>query len=276
MYCAPFALPVSIGVSRKRYLSALTSTPTDERLAATLAANLAALARGAAIFASMTSRNMSRPSKSGPKLPSLNSTSLRSPKSDLLPWRRVGLGLGADLGDPAANLRRAVALLREAGLEIEAVSSLYRTKPWRVTDQPFRRRLRPCAQRARTVGAARSRSATERRSAAARPALGPRPIDIDLLFIEDMRWRDRRLTLPHEGLMQRAFVLLPLAEIAPDVVVDGARLTEAAGVVDRSGVVRWAHFEVATALTLNLTLRHEHDAKDTRLIISSHYAAYLR
>jgi 2-amino-4-hydroxy-6-hydroxymethyldihydropteridine diphosphokinase len=187
---------------------------------------------------------MSRPSKSGPKLQKseLNKSEITEPA--LLPRRRVGLGLGANLGDPAANLRRAVALLREAGLEIEAVSSLYRTKPWGVTDQPDFVNACALARSALEPLALLDLVQATERAMGRRPTRrwGPRPIDIDLLFIEDMRWRDRRLTLPHEGLMQRAFVLLPLAEIAPDVVVDGARLTEAAGVVDRSGVVRMGPF----------------------------------
>ena len=182
---------------------------------------------------------MSRPSKSGLKLPKSELT-----KPDPLPLRRVGLGLGANLGDPAANLRRAVALLREAGLDIEAVSSLYRTKPWGVTDQPDFVNACALARSALEPLALLDLVQATERAMGRRPTRrwGPRPIDIDLLFIEDMRWRDRRLTLPHEGLMQRAFVLLPLAEIAPDLVIDGLRLAEAAGVVDRSGVVRMGAF----------------------------------
>ncbi len=161
-----------------------------------------------------------------------------------LPWRRVGLGLGANLGDPAANLRRAVALLGEAGLEIEAMSSLYRTKPWGVTDQPDFVNACAIARAALEPLALLDLVQATERAMGRRPGLrwGPRPIDIDLLFIEHATWRDRRLTLPHEGLMQRAFVLLPLAEIAPDLVVGGVRLADAAEAVDRSGVVRIGPF----------------------------------
>ena len=158
--------------------------------------------------------------------------------------RCVGLGLGANLGDPAANLRRAVALLREAGLEIEAISSLYRTKPWGVTDQPDFINACALARTALEPLALLDLVQATERAMGRRPTRrwGPRPIDIDLLFIEDAPWRDRRLTLPHEGLMERAFVLLPLAEIAPDLVVGGRRLADAADVVDRSGVVRIGAF----------------------------------
>jgi 2-amino-4-hydroxy-6-hydroxymethyldihydropteridine diphosphokinase len=175
---------------------------------------------------------MSPPSKSGLKLP----------KPELT--RRVGLGLGANLGDPAANLRRAVALLREAGLDIEAVSSLYRTKPWGVTDQPDFVNACALARSALEPLALLDLVQATERAMGRRPTRrwGPRPIDIDILFIEDAPWRDRRLILPHEGLMQRAFVLLPLAEIAPDLIIGGANLADAARDVDRSGVVRIGAF----------------------------------
>ena len=160
------------------------------------------------------------------------------------PLRRAGLGLGANLGDPAANLRRAVALLREAGLEIEAVSSLYRTKPWGMTDQPdfvnacvlVRTALAPLAllDLVQATEQAMGRRATLR--------WGPRAIDIDILFVEGAPWRDSRLTLPHEGLLHRAFVLLPLAEIAPDLTINGVRIAEAAVTVDCGGATRIGAF----------------------------------
>jgi len=192
---------------------------------------------------------MSPPSKSGLKLPKPELakpelTKREGAKLKPLPQRRVGLGLGANLGDPAANLRRAVALLREAGLDIEAVSSLYRTKPWGVTDQPDFVNACALARSALEPLALLDLVQATERAMGRRPTRrwGPRPIDIDLLFMEGAPWRDRRLTLPHEGLMQRAFVLLPLAEIAPDLAIGGVRLADAAGVVDRSGVVRIGAF----------------------------------
>jgi 2-amino-4-hydroxy-6-hydroxymethyldihydropteridine diphosphokinase len=174
---------------------------------------------------------MSPRSKSGPKLP--------RPEP-----RRAFLGLGANLGDPAANLRRAVALLREAGLEIEAVSSFYRTKPWGVTDQPDF--VNACV-RASTALAPLDLldlvQATEK-AMGRRPTRrwGPRAIDIDILFMEGAPWRDARLTLPHEGILNRAFVLLPLAEIAPDLVIEGVRIADAASTIERGGATRIGAF----------------------------------
>ena len=149
----------------------------------------------------------------------------------------VGLGLGANLGDPAANLRRAVEALTRAGLSFEALSSLYRTKPWGVTDQPDF--VNACAL-ARTnlepLALLDLLQATERALGRRRTLRwGPRAIDIDLLFHGDATWRDARLTLPHPGLMERAFVLLPLAEIAPEMVIGGVSLAEAASKIDPDG-----------------------------------------
>jgi 2-amino-4-hydroxy-6-hydroxymethyldihydropteridine diphosphokinase len=157
---------------------------------------------------------------------------------------RIGLGLGANLGDAPASLRRAVVLLGEAGLVFDAVSSLYATKPWGVTDQPDF--VNACAL-ARTIldplplldlikatEQAMGRRETRR--------WGPRVIDIDLLFYDDLRWRDERLTLPHPGVLERAFVLLPLIEIAPDLVLEGTRLSSAAASADARGIARLSPF----------------------------------
>jgi 2-amino-4-hydroxy-6-hydroxymethyldihydropteridine diphosphokinase len=157
---------------------------------------------------------------------------------------RIGLGLGANLGDAPASLRRAVDLLREAGLAFDAVSSLYSTKPWGVTDQPdfvnacalARTNLDPLPllDLIKATEQAMGRRETRR--------WGPRVIDIDLLFYDDLRWSDERLILPHPGVLERAFVLLPLAEIAPDLVLDGTRLASAAAAADARGIARLSPF----------------------------------
>ncbi|HUO55775.1 MAG TPA: 2-amino-4-hydroxy-6-hydroxymethyldihydropteridine diphosphokinase [Rhodoblastus sp.] len=160
---------------------------------------------------------------------------------DLAPIeRRIGLGFGANLGDPTANIGRAVAALREAGISFDALSSFYATPPWGVTDQPdfvnacalARTRLAPLdlLDLVKATERAIGRRETTR--------WGPRVIDIDLLFYEDVIWRDDRLTLPHPGLLNRAFVLVPLAEIAPDLLIDGARVAEAAARIDARGIRR--------------------------------------
>jgi 2-amino-4-hydroxy-6-hydroxymethyldihydropteridine diphosphokinase len=65
---------------------------------------------------------------------------------------------------------------------------------------------------------------------------GPRPIDIDLIAYDDIAMSSPDLTLPHPHLFERAFVLVPLAEIAPDRLIKGRRVRDALAQVDRTGI----------------------------------------
>ncbi len=143
----------------------------------------------------------------------------------------AALALGANMGDPAANIAEAVRRLAAVpGLTLVAASSLYRTAPWGVTDQPAflnaavlaRTSLAPRALLAETQAIERAMGRT--------PGLrwGPRPIDIDLLWVGDAVLADADLTLPHPALFERGFVLLPLAEIAGERVLAGRSIGEAA------------------------------------------------
>ena len=67
---------------------------------------------------------------------------------------------------------------------------------------------------------------------------GPRPVDIDLLAYDDLILEEPHLTLPHPRLFDRAFVLVPLAEIAPEKVIAGTRMADALAGVDTKGVVK--------------------------------------
>jgi 2-amino-4-hydroxy-6-hydroxymethyldihydropteridine diphosphokinase len=150
------------------------------------------------------------------------------------------LGLGGNVVDAAATIAAALARLDEAGVRIVARSSLYRTAPWGKTDQPAF--VNACA-RARTELSPRAlldrilaveldlgRERGER--------WGPRTIDIDILDYAGLALDEPGLTLPHPRLAERAFVLIPLAEIAPDYVVAGRRARDWAASVDASGVTR--------------------------------------
>lgn len=143
----------------------------------------------------------------------------------------IGLGLGGNIGDPAATIRAALDALKLREIaKIKKVSSLYRTVPWGGVAQPDYANacaigctdLAPLAlldaikQLERDLG----RVDTVR--------WGPRVIDIDILYYEDVALTDKRLVIPHRELFNRAFVLIPLAEIAPDLVIAGCRVTEAA------------------------------------------------
>jgi 2-amino-4-hydroxy-6-hydroxymethyldihydropteridine diphosphokinase len=143
----------------------------------------------------------------------------------------IGLGLGGNVGDPARTLRAALEALPARGVAvIDKASSLYRTAPWGGVAQPDyanacaigRTDLPPfdlldaIKQLERDLG----RVETVR--------WGPRVIDIDILFYGDLAMQDERLVIPHRDLMNRAFVLIPLAEIAPDLVIAGRRVADAA------------------------------------------------
>jgi 2-amino-4-hydroxy-6-hydroxymethyldihydropteridine diphosphokinase len=155
---------------------------------------------------------------------------------------RVGFGLGSNIGDKPDNIRKALKLLEDLGVaRLTAVSRIYRTPPWGVLDQGDfanacaigETRLSPYELLAavKKIEADMGREPTRR--------WGPRLIDVDILFLGDHTLDDPELTLPHKELFGRGFVLLPLAEIAPDLVLDGVPVAEALEGVDSEGVRPW-------------------------------------
>lgn len=152
---------------------------------------------------------------------------------------RVFLGLGGNLGDPARAMGEALRLLDQGpDTRVAAVSPLYRTPPWGKTDQPdflnaaaeLRTRLSPhdllelCLDAEHKLKRVRN----ER--------WGPRLIDIDILLFGDRRVQEPGLDIPHPRLLERAFVLVPLAAIAPDLVMDGRTIAEHALSVEQAGI----------------------------------------
>ncbi len=131
----------------------------------------------------------------------------------------VYLGLGANLGDRLHNLRQALSMLGEKA-HVECVSSVYETEPVGYADQPLflnavcraTTALRP-RQLLKFVKAIEKKLG---RTAGFRNA--PRPADIDILYYDDEILHVKELTIPHPRLKERAFVLVPLAEIAADIV----------------------------------------------------------
>jgi len=155
---------------------------------------------------------------------------------------RVGFGLGSNIGDKPANIREALRLLEERGVaRLTAVSRVYRTPPWGVLDQgDF---ANACAIRETTLSPYELLAAVKKIEAdmGREPSRrwGPRLIDVDILFLGDHTLDDPELTLPHKELFGRGFVLRPLVEIAPDLVLDGLPVAEALGTVDVEGVRPW-------------------------------------
>jgi 2-amino-4-hydroxy-6-hydroxymethyldihydropteridine diphosphokinase len=151
------------------------------------------------------------------------------------------IALGGNMGDVRATFDRAIALLCDDGaVQLTARSSDYRTPPWGVTDQPSFVNAVIAVSTALSPHALLTRmQACENllgRDRAQQRHWGPRPIDLDLLAYDDMTLHDPDLTLPHPYLFERAFVLVPLAEIAADRVIAGTRVRDALARVESVGV----------------------------------------
>jgi 2-amino-4-hydroxy-6-hydroxymethyldihydropteridine diphosphokinase len=142
------------------------------------------------------------------------------------------LGLGSNVGDREAHLRRAIEDLRAQGVAVDAASSLYETEPvGEFLDQPdflnaavqVRTSLDPeeLLDRCKAIE-------DEHGRASASPRHGPRPIDIDLLLLGEIEMSTERLTLPHPEVTSRRFVLVPLLELDPELrLPDGTELRAA-------------------------------------------------
>ena len=154
---------------------------------------------------------------------------------------RAYLGIGSNVGDKAALLADCVARLALVpGIRVVARSHDYRTPPWGDTDQDWflngalavdttlspHDLLNACLAIETAMGRVRERR------------WGPRIIDIDVLHYAGAQVDDERLVLPHRYVRERAFVLVPLDEIAPDLVIGGERVVEALAKLDRTGIER--------------------------------------
>ena len=163
--------------------------------------------------------------------------------NDMNEYRAAYLSLGANLGNREETLRGAVAQLAAAdGVEMDAVSSLYETAPWGKTDQP---RFLNIAAALRTKLApeallALAQTVENRLGRVRHEHWGPRTIDVDILHIEGVEQNTPALTLPHPYMLERAFVLVPLAEIAPALVVRGKKIEEWKQMTGSGGVTRVA------------------------------------
>lgn len=151
------------------------------------------------------------------------------------------LALGSNLGDRAASLARALELLaRDELTAISRLSSVYETAPIGPVPQPdfynlvceiqtiitAPELLTHCLELEADLGRVR------------REAWGPRTIDIDLLWYDEERIDTRSLTLPHPRMLERSFVMVPLAEIAPRLVLDGETAASHAASLGGTGIRR--------------------------------------
>jgi 2-amino-4-hydroxy-6-hydroxymethyldihydropteridine diphosphokinase len=159
--------------------------------------------------------------------------------------QRIGyIGLGSNVGDRRLHLQEAVDALAGAGIGVLAVSSVYDTDPvGEVLDQPsflnaclrIETALEPLelldvvklleSELGRSVGQVRH---------------GPRVIDIDILLLGELELRLPRISLPHEQLLSRRFVLIPALELDFELTAGGKRLADALAALSLQEGVRWA------------------------------------
>ena len=156
---------------------------------------------------------------------------------------KVFLGLGGNVGDSRAVLDRAVSLLDDgADIRLLVRSSDYQTPPWGVENQsPF---VNLCLAIETTMTPHQLLAHTQEverelgRNRAAETRWGPRTCDIDILSYGDLTLDDPDLILPHPRMLERGFVLMPLAEIAPNQMIGGRPIQEWLRTVDTAGIAR--------------------------------------
>ncbi len=134
-----------------------------------------------------------------------------------MPSHTVYLSLGSNLGDRAANLRAAIAALVEMGVRVTRISSSYETEPVDYLDQPW---FLNCVIEVETSLAPQAllhelRVIESQLGSKKEFAKGPRLLDMDILLYDDLAIELPELQIPHPRMLQRNFVLVPLAEIAP-------------------------------------------------------------
>ncbi len=151
------------------------------------------------------------------------------------------IALGGNVGDVRETLGRAIeAFCDGSAIRLVARSSDYRTPPWGNTDQPP---FVNCAIVAATglsppalLARAQTVETTFGRDRARVQRWGPRTLDIDLIAYDGVTLDTAGLTLPHPRALERGFVLMPLAEIAPDRRIAGLRIADALARADRTGI----------------------------------------
>ncbi len=155
----------------------------------------------------------------------------------------IGLGFGSNVGDKVANLHRAMERVFATGeIRYLAASSVWRTAPWGYVDQDWF--ANACAVGETDMSPEEAlvftQSVEEELGREKTFRWGPRVIDVDILYLGDAKVASARLIVPHKEMFNRAFVLAPLAEIRPELVLDGKSIRDAATAAGSAGLSRLA------------------------------------
>lgn len=165
----------------------------------------------------------------------------------------VYLALGSNVGDRRGNLAAALQQLREI-VEIHTISSVYETEPVGYLEQPRFLNMVCCGKTSFSAQELLTQIKAIEVNLGRRPSRhnGPRTIDIDILLYDDLQIEQKDLTIPHPRMTERAFVLVPLAEISPEVVEPVSKRTasDLLDHVSQNGVVKLAS-------TLHIPLEHD-------------------
>ncbi|KLV06312.1 2-amino-4-hydroxy-6-hydroxymethyldihydropteridine diphosphokinase [Photobacterium ganghwense] len=158
---------------------------------------------------------------------------------------RAYIAIGSNLADPISQARRAIdALQQHPDLTVVAVSSLYSSTPMGPQDQPdYINAVVAVDTELAPLALLDCTQAIEQEHGRVRKAerWGPRTLDLDIILYGDLIHQCERLTVPHYGMKVREFVLYPLAEIAPELILpDHTRLQSLLAQVDRNGLTVWS------------------------------------
>jgi 2-amino-4-hydroxy-6-hydroxymethyldihydropteridine diphosphokinase len=153
--------------------------------------------------------------------------------------KRAWLGLGGNIGDVEQAMGRALTRLdADADVTVAKVSPIYKTPPWGVEDQAWF--LNCCVEITTQLSPedllvlCQTAEREGKRQRVQR--WGPRTIDIDIVAFEGIEQTEQRLTIPHPRATERAFVIIPLADIAPDLPLAGKPVRQWLLSIDGEGV----------------------------------------
>ena len=209
LWAAQFPYPLLLGTSRKSTVGhVLGGAPVDQRLEGTAATVALSIASGADIVRVHDVAAMVKVARMS------DAVIDRGPLA--IPQVPVVIALGSNLGDRAANLRAAVAALEEEHLKVTSRSSVWETPPIPADQPPFLNAVVTAEAWCSPSDLLELLKEIEHRLGR-RPERrwGPRPIDLDILFFGREKVESPALTIPHASILERSFVLAPLAEVLP-------------------------------------------------------------